>query len=247
MDLSEQLIKEKLPKHIAIIMDGNGRWARNRSLERIMGHQQGMETVKEVVRTCRELGIQVLTLYAFSIENWNRPQREINALMMLLKRFIRSEIKALQKNDIQIRSIGHLESLPADVQNIVQEAVEKTKNNRSMVLNVALSYSGRDEILQAIIKIVDKVAHHDFSLSGLNEQTFSQFLYTAGLPDPDLLIRTSGELRVSNFLLWQMAYTELYVTDIFWPDFRKEDLYKALLDYQERERRFGLTGEQITK
>jgi undecaprenyl diphosphate synthase len=247
MASAEQLIKEKLPKHIAIIMDGNGRWARKRSLNRITGHQKGMESVRETVKNCRELGIQVLTLYAFSIENWNRPKTEINALMRLLKRYVRSEINDLHKNNIRIQSIGNLESLPADVQKVVIEAINKTKNNGGMILNIALSYGGRDEILHAVAKLVQKAINNGFDPATLSEETFSRELYTAGLPDPDLLIRTSGEMRISNFLLWQMAYTEIYVTDVLWPDFRKDDLYQALLDYQKRQRRFGLTGEQISK
>jgi undecaprenyl diphosphate synthase len=191
---SKKLIKEKLPKHIAIIMDGNGRWAKNHALKRIMGHQKGMDAVREVVRECNELGIRVLTLYAFSTENWRRPKLEIKALMSLLKRYIRSEIDKLHKNNIQVKAIGDLEKLPKDVFRLITDGAEKTKNNSGMVLNVALSYSGRD---------------------------------------------------VSNFLLWQIAYTEIYVTDALWPDFRKDDLFKALADYQKRKRRFGFTDEQI--
>jgi undecaprenyl diphosphate synthase len=245
MDSKEQLIKEKLPQHIAIIMDGNGRWAKRRTLARIRGHQKGMEAVKEVVKSCRELGIQALTLYAFSQENWKRPKTEIKGLMRLLKSFIRSELAALKKNNIRVKSIGHLERLPEDVQAIVKDAIEETKDNRGMVLNVALSYGGRDEILQAVARIVQKARANNFSPAELNEEMFSRELYTAGLPDPDLLIRTSGEMRISNFLLWQLAYTEIYVTEVLWPDFKKQDLYEALIDYQKRQRRFGLTGEQI--
>jgi undecaprenyl diphosphate synthase len=245
MDSKAQLIKEKLPKHIAIIMDGNGRWARRRALARIRGHQKGMESVKEVVKSCRELGIQVLTLYAFSQENWKRPKTEIKGLMRLLKSFIRSELAELHRNNIQVKSIGHLERLPEDVQAVVNDAVAETKNNSGMVLNVALSYGGRDEILQAVARIVQKARTNSFSPAELNEAMFSRELFTAGLPDPDLLIRTSGEMRISNFLLWQLAYTEIYVTEVLWPDFKKQDLYKALIDYQKRQRRFGLTGEQI--
>lgn len=247
MGLKEQLIKEKLPRHIAIIMDGNGRWAKKRSLGRIKGHQKGMESVREVVKNCRELGIQVLTLYAFSVENWNRPKTEINALMRLLKHYVRSEIKELHRNNIRINCIGNLQNLPEDVQKVVAEAIDKTRDNSGMVLNIALSYGGRDEILHAVAKLVQHAINNGLDLAALTEDTFSRELYTAGLPDPDLLIRTSGEMRISNFLLWQMAYTELYVTDVLWPDFKKEDLFKALLDYQKRQRRFGLTGEQIRK
>lgn len=241
----ERLIEEKLPKHIAIIMDGNGRWAKNHSLRRVMGHQKGMESVREAVKICRELGIEVLTLYAFSTENWRRPRTEIKALMTLLKRYIRSEIDELYKKNIKVNAIGDLAKLPEDVARLVHEIIEKTKNNTGMVFNVALSYSGRDEILQAVSAIAAKIKKNELSLSMINEKTFSDYLYTAGLPDPDLLIRTSGEFRISNFLLWQIAYTEIYVTDALWPDFRKEDLYKALIDYQNRKRRFGRTDEQI--
>lgn len=245
MNNNTTLIKERLPKHVAIIMDGNGRWAKKHVMDRIIGYEKGMGAVKAVVQGCRELNISVLTLYAFSLENWYRPPREINALMSLLKKFIRLEIDELDSNDIKIKGIGHLESLPGDVQEILYEAFQRTEQNKSMILNVALSYGGRDEILHAITKLVEKISKNDFSLSDLNEETFSQQLYTAGLPDPDLLIRTSGELRISNFLLWQMAYTEIYVTDVLWPDFGKEDLYKALIEYQKRQRRFGLTQEQL--
>ena len=245
MDVKE-LNEGKLPRHVAIIMDGNGRWAKKRSLPRIMGHRRGMESVKEIVQASRDLGgIEVITLYAFSTENWKRPKVEIKALMTLLKKYINSEINDLHKNDIRVNMIGDLKKLPEDILNLVQEAVQKTKNNRSMVLNVALSYSGRDEILHAIKKIVKKYKSNKMALSDLNVETFSDFLYTAGLPDPDLLIRTSGELRVSNFLLWQIAYTEIYVTDVLWPDFRKKDFYEALFEYQQRKRRFGRTNEQL--
>lgn len=226
-------------------MDGNGRWAKRRALARLKGHQKGMESVKEVVKCCRELGIQALTLYAFSQENWKRPKTEIRGLMRLLKRFIRLELAELHKNNIKVQTIGHIERLPEDVQRVVHEAIEQTKNNTGMILNIALSYGGRDEILRAVARLVQKAQTNNFAAADVDEELFSQELYTAGLPDPDLLIRTSGEMRISNFLLWQLAYTEIYVTDVLWPDFRKQDLYKALIDYQKRERRFGLTGEQI--
>ncbi len=241
----KKLIKEKLPKHIAIIMDGNGRWAKKRSLARIMGHRKGMEVVREVVRTCHELDLEVLSLYAFSSENWQRPRSEVKALMTLLKRYLRSEIAELHKNNIKMNAIGDLKRLPEDVVSLVHEAIEKTKDNKGMVLNVALSYSGRGEIIRAVTEIGQKILTHQVQPSAIDETMLSQYLDTAGLPDPDLLIRTSGELRVSNFLLWQIAYTEMYVTDVLWPDFKKEDLYNALDDYQKRKRRFGLTDEQI--
>lgn len=241
----EQINKDKLPRHIAIIMDGNGRWAQKRSLNRIAGHRTGIKKAKEVIRSCREIGIEVLTLYAFSTENWKRPQREIKALMALLKRFLRAEGKELIENNIRLNTIGNIVDLPKDVSQVLQEVMEKTKRNTGMVLNAALSYSGRDEIIQAVKKIIGHVQQGEMTTKQLNEEVFSQYLFTSGLPDPDLLIRTSGELRISNFLLWQMAYTEIYVTDILWPDFNKNNLIDAIADYQKRERRYGLTQQQI--
>ncbi len=237
-----QLQTEKLPRHVAIIMDGNGRWAKQHHLPRIMGHRRGSESVREVVRECRQIGIEVLTLYAFSTENWLRPKTEIKALMALLKKFIRSEMLELHQNNIRVKMIGDLSKLPEDVMPAVREIMDVTGNNTGMTLNVALSYSGRDDILRAIHKLV---ADRRTKASDITEDFFSSFLDTAGQPDPDLLIRTSGELRVSNFLLWQIAYSELYITDVLWPDFGKKDLAKALLDFQTRRRRFGLTDEQM--
>jgi undecaprenyl diphosphate synthase len=233
---------EKLPQHIAIIMDGNGRWARQRHLPRIMGHRKGSESVREVVRECRQLGIKVLTLYAFSTENWLRPKTEIRSLMALLKKFIRSEMLELHQNNIRVNMIGDLSKLPGDVMPSVREIMAVTGNNTGMTLNVALSYSGRDDILRAVRRLF---ADRDTQASDITEELFSNYLDTAGQPDPDLLIRTSGELRVSNFLLWQIAYSELYITDVLWPDFGKKDLAKALRNYQTRRRRFGLTDEQM--
>ena len=241
----EQINKDKLPRHIAIIMDGNGRWAEKRSLNRIAGHRTGIKKAKEVIRSCREIGIEVLTLYAFSTENWKRPQREIKALMALLKRFLRAEGKDLIENNIRLNTIGNIVDLPKDVSQVLQEVMEKTKRNTGMVLNAALSYSGRDEIIRAVKKIIGHVQQGEMTTKQINEEVFSQYLFTSGLPDPDLLIRTSGELRISNFLLWQMAYTEIYVTDILWPDFNKNNLIDAIADYQKRERRYGLTQRQI--
>jgi len=242
----KQLEKEKLPKHIAIIMDGNGRWANKRSFKRIFGHREGMESVKEIVRACRELGIQALTLYAFSSQNWQRPELEVKALMGLLKNYVRSEVNVLNENNIRLQGIGDLEKLPKSVIKLFNEAVEITKNNSGMVLSVALSYGGREELLSAVSKIAKKIEAGELSSADLNEDIISENLYTAGLPDPDFLIRTSGELRISNFLLWQIAYSEIYVTDVLWPDFRKDDLYRALIEFQKRKRRFGLTDEQIS-
>jgi undecaprenyl diphosphate synthase len=243
--VTERLIKERLPKHIAIIMDGNGRWAKSRSLVRVMGHRMGMESVRDIVKSCSELGIEVLSLYAFSTENWRRPKSEVKALMSLMKRYIRSETDELHKKNVRINAIGDLEKLPKDVLKLLYESVEKTNNNTGLVLNFALSYSGRDEIIQAAVRIAEKIRLKKLTVAEIDEKIFSEHLFTAGLPDPDLLIRTSSELRISNFLLWQIAYTEIYVTDVLWPDFRKEDLYRALDEYQKRKRRFGRTDEQI--
>jgi undecaprenyl diphosphate synthase len=238
----KQLQSEKFPRHIAVIMDGNGRWAKQRHLPRIMGHRKGIDAVREVVRECRKLGIGVLTLYAFSTENWRRPKAEIRALMALLKKFIRSEMLELHQNNIRVSMIGDLSKLPDDVMPAVREIMAVTAQNTGMTLNVALSYSGRDDILRAVRRLV---AESGRKAEDITEELFSNCLDTAGQPDPDLLIRTSGELRVSNFLLWQIAYSELYITDVLWPDFGKKDLAKALRDYQTRRRRFGLTDEQM--
>ena len=228
-------------------MDGNGRSAEQRSLTRIAGHQKGIKRAKEVIRSCRKLGIQVLTLYAFSTENWNRPQKEIKTLMRLLKRFLITEGNQLIRNNIRLNTIGAIEELPQEVNEVLSEIMDKTKNNSGMVLNAALSYSGRSEIVHAIKAIVKDAKKGTLKLKQIDETLFSNYLYTAGLPDPDLLIRTSGELRISNFLLWQLAYTELYITNTLWPDFTEKDLLIALEDYQKRERRFGLTQQQINK
>ncbi len=237
----------KIPRHVAIIMDGNGRWARKRALDRIVGHRKGFESVREVVTACRELGIKILTLYAFSSENWNRPRREIRALMSLLKRYLRGEVRKLVENEIRFNVIGNVGDLPDDVKKVLADAMERTKGGREMLLNVALSYSGRSEIVQAIRRLARDAVRGKVIPDRIDEELFSGYLYTRGLADPDLLIRTSGELRISNFLLWQMAYTEMYVTDVLWPDFRRGDLIRALKDYQKRERRFGLTHEQIER
>ena len=241
----DRLIKKKLPRHIAIIMDGNGRWAQKSNLERIVGHQKGIESVREIVRFCREVDIKVLTLYAFSKENWKRPKKEIRALMTLLKKYLRIESDELLKNSIRLTTIGNSGDLPPAVSGVLHEVMEETKDCNGMILNLALSYGGRDEILQAIRRIVQDVKREALPESGITESVFSQYLFTRELPDPDLLIRTSGEMRLSNFLLWQMAYTEIYVSGILWPDFKREDMLRALIDYQNRERRFGLTSEQL--
>jgi undecaprenyl diphosphate synthase len=238
---------EKLPRHIAVIMDGNGRWAQQRSLPRIAGHKAGVESVRQTVETCRELGIPVLTLYAFSRENWQRPKWEVKALMGLLSQYLRSEIKELIKNDICLRAIGDLEQLPVKVRDLLARAAEQTSTGRGMVLNLALSYSGRSEILHAVCLLVEDFRRGRFEAEAIDEALFESYLYTRGLPDPDLLIRTSGEYRLSDFLIYQLAYAEIFVTKTLWPDFRKKDLMAAISEYQNRERRFGLTGEQIRR
>ena len=245
MNIIDGLIKGRLPQHIAIIMDGNGRWANKKFLGRINGHRKGIEVVKDIVEFCREIGIGYLTLYAFSKENWNRPQTEVSALMELLEKHLRSELLKLAKNGIRFRAIGNIWELPDKVQNIIKEVENKTANNTGMFLNLALSYGGRTEIIEAAKKIAMEVRQGKITTDDITEEVFAKYLYTAGSPDPDLLIRTSGEFRISNFLLWQMAYTEIYVTDVLWPDFKRQHLIEALLDFQNRERRFGLTGEQL--
>jgi len=241
----EEIDKEKLPRHIAIIMDGNGRWAKKKSLNRISGHIKGVDTVREVVTACRELGVKVLTLYAFSIENWRRPKDEVTALMALLKEYLLKEREEMIQNNIRLRAIGRLEDLPLDVQDTLRETMKKTEHCNGMTLNLALSYGGRSEILHAVQGIISDFKKGQINPHEINLQRFSQYLWTWGIPDPDLLIRTSGEFRISNFLLWQIAYTELYVTETLWPDFDRKELLKAIADYQSRERRFGLTSEQL--
>jgi undecaprenyl diphosphate synthase len=237
----------RLPRHLAVIMDGNGRWATARALTRARGHQRGLEAAKEVIRTSRELGIPVLTLFAFSSENWRRPVDEVGTLMELLRIHLREQIGDLLKHNIRLTAIGRLADLPRDVRAILDEAVARTQHNDGMVLNVALSYGGRSEIVHAVRRLVgDLVAGgRPVDPAGITEEMLSAYLDTAGLPDPDFLIRTSGEFRLSNFLLWQLAYTEIYVTPTLWPDFRRADLIEALLDYQRRERRFGQTSQQL--
>ncbi len=241
----EEIDKEKLPRHVAIIMDGNGRWAKKQSLNRISGHIKGVKAVREVVTACRELGIKVLTLYAFSIENWRRPKDEVAALMELLKDYLLQEREEMVENDIRLCAIGRLEDLPSDVQDILRETIQKTRSCDGMILNLALSYGGRSEILHAVHGIISDLQKGRIRPEEINVQRFSQYLWTRGIPDPDLLIRTSGEFRISNFLLWQIAYTELYITETLWPDFDRQELLKAIADYQSRERRFGLTSEQL--
>jgi undecaprenyl diphosphate synthase len=245
MSLKEKINLSKLPRHIAIIMDGNGRWAKQQGEQRIFGHEKGVRSVRETVEAAAELGVNYITLYAFSTENWNRPQEEVIALMQLLVHTISIETKTLNENNIRLQAIGDLKSLPEDCFNELQEAIEKTKNNSRTTLVLALSYSSRWEITNAIQQIASKAAKGELSPDAIDENTINSFLCTAHMPEPELMIRTSGEHRISNFLLWQLAYAELYFTDKLWPDFRKEDLYEAILDYQNRERRFGKTSEQL--
>lgn len=245
MSLKDQLIKDKLPKHVAVIMDGNGRWARKRGNSRVFGHKHGVKAVREVTEAAAELGIEYLTLYAFSTENWSRPKTEVDALMSLLVSTISSETKTLLKNNVRLNAIGSKTTLPGSVQKKLDECIEQTSSNTGLTLTLALSYSSRWEILEAVKGIVADAGSGKFDISGLDDSLFNSYLCTKGMPDPELMIRTSGEQRISNFLLWQLAYSELYFCDILWPDFRREDFYRALLDYQGRERRFGKTGDQV--
>ena len=247
MNLKEKVDLDNLPKHIAVIMDGNGRWAKKRGGLRIFGHQNAITAVRETVEAAAELGVKYVTLYAFSTENWSRPAMVVSALMQLLVSSIRKETATLNDNNIRLQTIGNTASLPASCQRELQEAMEITKNNTRMTLVLALSYSGRWDITQAVQRLATDVDHGKVAADTITESTITQYLSTAGMPDPELLIRTSGEQRISNFLLWQLAYTELYITEMLWPDFRKENLYEAILSYQRRERRFGKTSEQLTK
>jgi undecaprenyl diphosphate synthase len=239
-----KLDRAKLPKHVAIIMDGNGRWARKRTLNRIRGHEEGAESVRTIVRTTREIGIPWLTLYAFSEENWKRPKYEIDALMRLLKRFLDSELNEMLENGIRFQTIGRTHKLPPGLQAALAATAEKTSGNEKMVLTLALSYGGRQEVADAVEKIARKIEAGELSSGDVSEALISRSLYTANIPDPDFLIRTGGEYRVSNFLLWQIAYAEIYTTPVQWPDFRKEEYLKALEAYQRRERRFGAVNEE---
>lgn len=245
MNLKEKINPLTLPKHIAIIMDGNGRWAKQQGEDRIYGHEQGVKSVREAVETAAEIGVKFLTLYAFSTENWNRPKEEVVALMQLLVYTINAETETLNKNSIRLQAIGDLKSLPDDCQAELAEAIDKTKNNSRMTLVLALSYSSRWEILNAVKQIAREVENKTLAANEITEETFNAHLTTVNIPDPELVIRTSGEHRVSNFLLWQLAYAELYFVEKCWPDFKKDDLYRAILDYQNRERRFGKTSEQL--
>ena len=247
MSFKEKIVSEKLPQHIAIIMDGNGRWAKKNGKERYEGHYQGVESVRKIAEASAELGVKYLTLYAFSTENWRRPKEEVDALMHLFVETTEQELPTLNKNGICLRAIGDIESMPQKNIDKLRETIAKTEGNDTMDLVLALSYSGRWEIIDAVKKILKDQQKGLISPETINEEKFSTYLNTAGIPDPELLIRTSGELRISNYLLWQIAYTELYITKKLWPDFDKEDLYEAIVDFQSRERRFGLTGDQIKR
>ncbi len=248
---SDEKLQEELkasgaiPSHVAIIMDGNGRWARKRGLPRVAGHKRGVDTVREIVEACAELGVKYLTLYTFSTENWNRPKDEVSTLMRLLLNSLKSRLDELNENDIKLTSIGELNSLPREVQDQLKKDIEKTKNNKRMTLNLALSYSGRWELINAVKSISKQVSENVLNPDEIDEKIISDNLTTKSLPDPELLIRTSGEFRLSNFLLWQIAYTEIVILDVFWPDFTRDHLYNSIKIYQNRERRFGKVSEQI--
>lgn len=241
----ENLDRKKLPTHLAVIMDGNGRWAKQRMLRRIVGHQKGVETVRVIVEECSRLGIGYLTLFAFSAENWLRPKTEVKALMALLKQYIRGETSRMIKNNIRFNVIGNRADLPEDVNSEIEEAIRKTSDNTGMLLTLALSYGSRQEIVAAAKRLAIEAKAGRLDPESIDEQAFSGSLFTGGIPDPDLLIRTSGEMRISNFLLWQLAYAELYFTEVNWPDFDRNELARAFRDYQSRERRFGMTSEQL--
>ena len=245
MNLIQNIDASRLPKHLAIIMDGNGRWAKQQGLLRALGHESGTKSVKVIIEASAKLGIEFLTLYAFSTENWNRPKLEVETLMRVLINSLKIELTTLQKNNIKLSAIGNLEQLPKSAQKELLDVIEKTKGNSKMTLTLALSYGSRDEIVNAVRNICSKVKNNIISIDTIDDSIINEHLYTQNLPDVDLLIRTSGEHRISNFLLWQIAYAELYFTDILWPDFKEQDLYEAIISYQKRERRFGKTSEQI--
>jgi undecaprenyl diphosphate synthase len=245
MDLIENIETNNLPKHLAIIMDGNGRWAKQQGLLRAFGHESGTKSVKTIIKTCAKLGIDNLTLYAFSTENWNRPKLEVDTLMKILIKSLKKELPTLLESNIKLNTIGNIEKLPQSAQKELLEVIDKTKNNDHMTLTLALSYGSREEIVNAVKNICNKVKNNTISIDSIDDSIINEHLYTQNLPDVDLLIRTSGEHRISNFLLWQIAYAELYFTDVLWPDFKEQDLYEAIISYQKRERRFGKTSEQI--
>ncbi|MCH7402596.1 isoprenyl transferase [Belliella kenyensis] len=243
--MKEKIDSAKIPQHVAIIMDGNGRWAQKKGAMRIFGHKNALAAVRDTIEAADDLGIKIVTLYAFSTENWSRPADEVSALMEIMINSFISELPRMLQNNVRLTAIGDIKSLPKGMQENLANTVEKTKNNTGVRVNLALSYSGRWEIEQAVKQLVNKVVDGQLTLEDVNQEAIASHLNTQDMPDPELLIRTSGELRISNFLLWQMAYTELYFTDVLWPDFRRKDLEEAVLDYQSRERRFGKTGSQI--
>ena len=245
MEILNRIDATNLPKHLAIIMDGNGRWAKQQGLLRSLGHQSGTKSVKVIIEASARLGIEFLTLYAFSSENWNRPKLEVETLMKVLINSLKKELVTLQKNNIKLNAIGNLEKLPKSAQKELLDVINKTKDNTKMTLTLALSYGSREELVSAVKNICSKVKNNIISIDAIDDSIINEHLYTQNLPDVDLLIRTSGEHRISNFLLWQIAYAELYFTDILWPDFKEQDLYEAIISYQKRERRFGKTSEQI--
>lgn len=245
MNKTTTINKDNLPKHLAIIMDGNGRWAKKQGFLRAIGHENGTKAVKEVVESCAKLGIENLTLYAFSTENWNRPKLEVEALMNILVNSLKKELPTLINNNIRLNTIGNTDLLPSRARRQLLDVIEQTKGNSRMTLTLALSYGSREELISAFKKITDKINTNQLTTADINEATINQHLYTYDLPDVDLVIRTSGEHRISNFLLWQIAYAELYFTDVLWPDFREKDLHEAIISYQQRERRFGKTSEQV--
>ena len=236
---------EHLPRHVAIIMDGNGRWAVRKKKPRLFGHKAGADSVRDIVEACREIGIEVLTLYAFSSENWNRPAQEVSGLMSILNRYLSAELPRMQKNNIRLMSIGDRSRLPGSVRKTLENTISKTSGNSKLILNLALSYGGRDEIVRAVQSLSRDCLSSKRTVESITSEVLSSYLDTADLPDPDLLIRTGGEFRLSNFLLWQLSYAEIYFTDVMWPDFRKDVFIQALSEYQSRERRFGQTGEQL--
>ncbi len=245
MDLLKEIDTNNLPKHLSIIMDGNGRWAKQKGLMRALGHENGTKSVKTTIETCAKLGVEFLTLYAFSTENWNRPKLEVETLMKLLVNSLKKELQTLKDNNIKLHAIGNLEKLPKSAYTELLDVIEATKQNTRMTLTLALSYGSREEIVMAVKNISDKVKNNIISIDAIDDSIINEHLYTQNLPEVDLLIRTSGEHRISNFLLWQIAYAELYFTNVLWPDFKEQHLYEAIISYQKRERRFGKTSEQI--
>lgn len=243
--LKENIDINNVPRHVAVIMDGNGRWARKKGAARIFGHRNAIQAVKNVTEGCGELGVKFLTLYAFSTENWGRPKEEVQGLMELLVNTLKKEINSLHENQVKLKTIGDMSQLPVDCQANLREAIDSTKDNSGLILNLALSYSGRWEITEAVKTLANELEKGTIKKEDISEETISKFLKTEGIPDPELLIRTSGEMRISNFLLWQIAYTELYITKTLWPDFQKEDLYEAICAYQTRDRRFGKVMERL--